>query len=258
MKATLHIIWVIAKNTYREIIRQRLLYGIFLIAALLTGASFFLATISLDQNSRVLQNTGLAAIHILTLFICVFVSTNSVAHDFDRRALYFLFPKPANREQYVLGKFLGFVLFLLTTLVILGGLFSLGVAFLNSAVLGVGLINMVYSFMEITLLLAIALLCSSFTAPLNASLYTLALYAIGHSQTSLQTFAKESGNGFLHGILNVVYFILPNLEKFDIRKATLYQVAIPVSSVVWSIVYWVIFTSIILYLATLVMRKREF
>lgn len=95
-------IGVIAKNTYREVIRERLLYGVWLAAALLTGASFFLATISLDQNTRVLQNTGLASIHILTVFIAVFVATNSMAHDVERRALYFLFPKPVSRPQYVL------------------------------------------------------------------------------------------------------------------------------------------------------------
>jgi ABC-type transport system involved in multi-copper enzyme maturation permease subunit len=253
----MHVIWSIAKATYQETIRERLLYGIFLVAALITGASFFLATISLDQNARVLQNTGLASIHLLALFICVFVSTISMNRDVERRALYFLFPKPVSRTQYVLGKYLGFLLFLVTCLIILGGLFSIGVAFINPAVLPAAAINLAYSFMELSLLIALAVLFASFTAPLNAALYTLALYVIGHSQTSLRDFVSQLDSPFLSAIIRGVYYILPNLEKFDVRKATLYEVPITHGQVLWSVVYWVLFTSIILYLASLVTKKRE-
>ena len=251
-------IWIIAKHTYKEIIRQRLLYGVFLVAALLTGASFFLATISLDQNERVLQNVGLMSIHILTLFICTFVCTNSMSHDVDRRALYFLFPKPVNRTEYVLGKFLGFTLFLTTTLGILGGIFSIGVAFLDPHILPVAGINLLYSLLELSLLLGVAELFASFTAPLNASLYTLALYAIGHSQTSLKMFVADLHNIFLNRVIDAVYYLLPNLEKFDVHKATLYQGPIPASSLPWAIGYWVLYVVIVLYLTVQVVTKREF
>ena len=253
----MNVIWSIAKATYKEIIRERLLYGIFLIAALITGASFFLATISLDQNARVLQNTGLASIHILTLFICTFVSTISMNRDIERRALYFLFPKPVSRSQYVLGKYTGFVLFLGTTLLVLGGLFSLGVALINPHVLGAAFINLAYSFMELSLLLSVAVLFASFTAPLNSALYTLALYVIGHSQSALKEFVSELHNSFLNAVIHGTYYILPNLEKFDVRKSTLYQVAIPTQQVVWTVTYWLLLTAIVLYLAGLVNAKRE-
>lgn len=251
------IILSIAKATYREIIRERLLYGVFIIAALLTGASFFLATISLDQNARVMQNTGLASIHLLTLFICVFICTNSMNRDVERRALYFLFPKPVSRSQYILGKYLGFTLFLITTLAILGGIFSIGVALVTPSILDAAVINIAYSFMEISLLIALATLFASFTAPLNASLYTLALYAIGHSQTGLRQFVLEMSNKFLDAVITGVYYILPNLEKFDVRKATLYEVPIPSTQVVGTVFYWLLYTAVILYLANLVMKKRE-
>jgi len=251
------IIWSIASATYREIIRERLLYGIFLIAALITGASFFLSTISFDQNVRVLQDIGLASIHVLTLFITVFVATNSLSRDVDRRALYFLFPKPVSRMHYVLGKYVGFILFMITTLVILGGLFSVGLAVIDTHVLLAAGINIMYSFLEISLLLALATLFASFTAPLNASLYTLAIYFVGHSQSSLRTFVAQLNNGFLNAVIKTVYYVLPNLEKFDVRKATLYQVPIPHSQVFWTLIYWALYLAIALYLAVLVTKKRE-
>ena len=251
-------ILVVAKNTYRELIRERLLYGILLAAALVCGASFLAATVSLGQDARILQNTGLSAITILTLFICIFVTTTSVRKDFEQHALYFLFPKPVSPYQYVLGKFLGMFLLMLSALIILGGLFTLGVSFVAPAILPAAGITLGFACLEISLLIAISLLFACFTAPLNSVLYTLALYVIGHNQSFIKLYANESGNPFLEKLINFSYYFLPNLEKFDYRAATLYSVDIPGASLAWAGVYWVIYLGIILYLAGLIMRKHEF
>jgi Cu-processing system permease protein len=259
MKRTLSPIWTIAKNTYRELIRERLLYGVFLAAALATAFSFFLSTVSLGQNARILQNLGLAIIHLFVLFILVFVTTNSVAKDLDRKTVYFLFPKPISRGQYVLGKYAGLLLLLVTTLAILGGVFIIGVIALKEiSLVSAALINLGYSFIELSLLIALAQLFASFTAPLNASLYTLALYIIGHSFTSLREFVADAGNAAVLKLIELCYYVLPNLEKFDVRSATLYNLNLPTSQVVWSLFYGAIYIAFILFLTTLVTRKREF
>ncbi len=250
-------IWIIAITNYKEIIRERLLYGILVIAALFTAVSFFLATISLDQNARIMQNSGVAAIHFMTLFICVFVATNSVHRDFERRALYFLFPKPISRTQYILGKYLGFVLLTLTTLGILGGLFAIGAGLLSPSILPAVGINVLFSFLEISLLLAVALLFASFTAPLNAALYTLALFVIGNGQTSIKNFVDKLDSNALTYLTNGVYYLLPNLEKFNLRDATLYSISVPFNAYAWAIFYWIVFTSLSLFLASRVMHKQE-
>jgi Cu-processing system permease protein len=253
----LHPIRILASATFRELIRERLLYGVLVVSALLTGSSFFLATISLDQNTRIIQNSGVAAIHYLTLFITVFVATTNLHRDFDRRALYFLFPKPISRAQYILGKFLGYCYLLLTVLLILGGLFAIALAVLAPAVIPVLLVNLLFSFLELSLLISIAVMLASFTAPLNAALYTLALFVIGNAQSSIKEFAARSGNNFLEGITSAVYYILPNLEKFNFRQATLYEVQIPASGIAWALFYWLVFGFLSLFLATRIMDKHE-
>lgn len=247
----------IALNTYREIIRERLLYGVLITALLLTVASFFLATISLGQNSRVLQDIGLATIQAFTLFICVFVATNSIHKDAERRAWYLLFSKPISRGQYILGKYLGFLLLLLTTLVILGGIFILGTVFLDTGIALSTLFNLSYAFLEISLLIAVATLLSTFTAALNASLYTIAFFFIGHSLPTLRDYAAHSGNAFLQFLTNICYYLLPNLNKFDIRQAVLYHLPIGVGQVGWSVLYWLLYTGLALWLAVVVIKKQE-
>jgi ABC-type transport system involved in multi-copper enzyme maturation permease subunit len=257
MKPNLSLIWTIAHNTYREIIRERILYGVFLIAALVIGSSFFLATISFDQNARVLQNIGVAAIHLFSVFILIFVTTNSIAKDFDRRALYLLFSKPISRAHYALGKYVGLLLVLLTTLAILGGFYVLCLLAIDRSVTGPVLINLCYSFLEISLVVALAQLFAFFTSPLNATLYSIALYIIGHALPTLKTYTDTNSPTITRGLIDICYYIFPNLEKFDVRGATLYSLSLPASQVIWSIFYGLLYIGIALYLGIVVIRQRE-
>jgi ABC-type transport system involved in multi-copper enzyme maturation permease subunit len=257
MKSFFRPIWTIAANSYKEIIRDRLLYGILIMAMLVTAASFFFATISFEQNGRVLQNIGLASIHIFTAFIVIFVTSNSLHKDFERRALYLLFPKPISKTQYVLGKYIGMILLLVTTLLILGGLFTAGIAFMQPSIIPGSLLILAFSFLEISFLTALALLFSSFAAPLNASLYTVALFLIGHSLTPVRQYMDTYSGSFGQALMDICYYLLPNLEKFDVRQAVLYGLSISPAQVSTALIYWIFYTALVLVLTNLVIKKQE-
>ena len=249
-------IWTIAKNSYREIIRDRLLYGIFLVGMLVTASSFFAGSISLDQSDRVTQNIAVAAIHLFTLFICIFVATNSMNKDFERRALYLLFPKPISRSSYVLGKYMGIILLLITSLAILGGFFAVGALAIKAPLTGL-LVNLIYSFLEVSLLVGFAILFATFTAPLNAALYTSALFLIGHSLGTIKSLLDKQGTVLSQNLVNFCYYLLPNLEKFDIRRAVLYDIYPSTATILWTIFYWLFYLVVVLGLSIKVMQKRE-
>jgi Cu-processing system permease protein len=251
-------ILAIARSTYKEIVRDRLLYAILVVAVLVTASSFFLATISLDQSSRVLQNTGLASIHLFSVLICVFVAANSIAKDADRRVLYLLFPKPVSRSQYVLGKYLGMVFLAITTLAILGILFSIGTFVTDRSLIHSAVVSLCYSFLEVSFLSAVSILFASFASSLNAALYAVALFVIGHSLGTVRDFlAATQGSQFLRAAVNVVYYLLPNLQKFDVRTLLLYGLHIPAADVVWTLLYWAIYSGLVLFLAVQVTKLRE-
>jgi ABC-type transport system involved in multi-copper enzyme maturation permease subunit len=255
---SLRLIWVIAKSTYKEIIRDRLMYGILIVALLVTASSFFLATISVGQDPRVIQNVGLASILLFSTLIAVFVTTTSIHHDFERRALYLLFPKPISRTQYALGKYVGIVLILLTTLIILGGVLALGVSFTHAEVLSNIAINLGFAFLEVSFLIALAELFASFTGQLNATLYTLAFFIIGHSLATVKQYIEGmTVSPFVVGMVKGAYYLLPNFEKFNVRSATLYHVPISSAQVLWAVLYWALYTVIVLYLAVQITRKQE-
>ena len=54
----------IGLNTFREAIRNKVLYLILLFAVLLIGSSIFLSTLALEEGMRVVKNLGLSSINV--------------------------------------------------------------------------------------------------------------------------------------------------------------------------------------------------
>ncbi len=249
----------IARVSFFEQLRSKILLAVLLLGVLGTSSSFFFASISLDQSSRVIQNLGLAAIEVCVALVTIFAATSSISHDADNRVWYLLFSKPVSRAQYVLGKFGGMCLLLLAQILILGGVFSLGLLFVDRSLLGITWITLFFTFLQTSLVLALAILFGCFTAPLNASLYSLALMLVGRSVTGVKEFLATlpGDTQIAQRLTDVVYYVLPNLTKFDVRRILLYGLDLPVWQVVSSLAYWLVYVAIILWLAILVMRKQE-
>ncbi|MEK6717281.1 MAG: hypothetical protein AABZ16_07305, partial [candidate division NC10 bacterium] len=84
----------IALNTFREAVRDRILYTILVFAILLIGASVVLATLSIGQEGRIVKDLGLASSSLFGTFIAVFLGIGLVSKEIERRTLYAIVAKP--------------------------------------------------------------------------------------------------------------------------------------------------------------------
>ena len=69
----MRVILVIALNTYRELIRDRILYGLLVFSFLLIAVSLALGQLSFDEQSRISINFGFTAIHLSVMIISIFL-----------------------------------------------------------------------------------------------------------------------------------------------------------------------------------------
>jgi ABC-type transport system involved in multi-copper enzyme maturation permease subunit len=252
--------WAIATATFRESIRDKFILGITAVGVLITGLSFTTGAISLDQGTRVIQNTGLTAIFLTTLFITIFTTTSSMSRDTERRALYFLFPKPVSRAQYTLGKFLGASILLSTTLWLMTLLFAVGYSAIDRSWTGYSsiLTTTLFAWMEMELIAGMALLFATFAAPLNAALYTIGFTVIGHSFVVLQEYlARQDGSESTLKLVDALAVVLPNLEKFSVRDELLHGLGLPTIWIVGTVAYAILYTVFLVFVAARMQRQRE-
>jgi ABC-type transport system involved in multi-copper enzyme maturation permease subunit len=262
--------WAIALNTFREAIRNKVLYALLLFAVLLILSALALGQLSLHEEARVTRDLGLGGIELFGALIAIFVGVNLVYKELDRKTVFALIPKPMHRWELILGKFAGMVL-TLSILMAVMGLFlfiALGVQHLMGATdaldgLG-GLVRaLVLLFAEVVVVTAVAVMFSSFSTPFLSGMLTFALFIIGHfTPEARELIAKlESGRQILGALLRII----PDLHLFYVSGSMVAGRAVSVHGdyVDWSYVgtaclYGGFYAGCALALAMLLFAKRDF
>ena len=103
----------VAANTFRETVRERVLYNLVFFAILMTLSGLLLGQLSIRQDAKVLKDIGLAAMDLFGTLIAIFIGVGLVSKEIERRSLYPLLAKPLSRGEFFLGKFTGLVFTLL-------------------------------------------------------------------------------------------------------------------------------------------------
>ena len=103
-------IGAIAINTFREAVRDRVLYAVFGCATAVLVLTLALAELSLEQQARVVMDLGLASTSLFSVIIAVFLGSSLLYKEIDKKTLYVILPKPVHRWEFLVGKYGGIVL----------------------------------------------------------------------------------------------------------------------------------------------------
>jgi ABC-type transport system involved in multi-copper enzyme maturation permease subunit len=249
-------ILVIAKNTFRAAIRDRILHGILVFAFLFILFTVFLGSISMGENLMVIRSIGLAGMYLFSLIITIVLASSLISLEIERRTLYLILSKPVSTTELVVGKFVG--LFASIGMIILCmALIYLGVvAYAGGGFDGAALIAIVMSLFEAGLFVALVTLFSTFATPFAATLYGVLTLYIGHSLSLLVQYVQYK-SGALKIAAQVVYYIIPNLEKFNVRNAVVHHVSIDAGMVLLAGLYAALYAIVLLYLAKNLLAKKD-
>ena len=106
----MHRILAVAVNTFREAVRDRVLYGVLGVATFVVVFTLVLAEVSLDQQRRIVLDVGLASISLFSVLVSIFLGSSLVYKEIERKTLYVILPKPIRRYEFLLGKYFGIAL----------------------------------------------------------------------------------------------------------------------------------------------------
>ena len=87
----------ISFNTFREAVRDRVLYNLIFFALLLVASALLFGQISIGIERIVLINLGLTAVSIFGIVIAIFIGIGLVSKEMDKRTLYTVLARPVRR-----------------------------------------------------------------------------------------------------------------------------------------------------------------
>ena len=251
----------IARNAFREAVRDRVLYNLVLFMLLLTGASIFIGELSGGQERKVIVDLGLSAMLLFGVFIAIFVGVGLVYKEIERRTIYAVFSKPVGRGEFLVGKYLGLCLTLLVNVVVMGIGVSIALLYVSKG--WDPLIPTIWPavlliYMELMLLTAIALLFSSFSSPALSALLTFMVFIIGHFSADLKSLAGSLGSSSARMLFTGLYYLLPNLANYSFITPAAHGRAPSAGFVFTTGLYALVYIAVILAAATLVFSRRNF
>ena len=248
----------IALNTFREAIRDRILYLLLFFAAVAIIFSRLLALLTVGDKVKIIKDVGLASLSLFGMLMAILIGTGLVYKEIDKKTIFTLVSKPIHRWQFLVGKFLGLVLTLFV-MIFLMSLIFLALLFFHTFKLEMSIfIAILFIFIELVLITAVAILFSCFSTPILSSIFSLAFYLIGHLSWGLEVLIKKMRAGAGRSVAQFFYIFRPDLENFNFKTEVVHNLPIPTGIFFYSFLYGIFYTAFILGLAILVFRRRDF
>jgi len=254
-------VWTVATNVFREVIRDRILYLIGFFAIALFAIASLLPYVAANTQDKILLDVGLAAIGLAGLVTAIFIGTGLVNKEIEKRTVFVLIAKPVSLSEFIVGKHLGLSA-VLAVLITAMTLIFVGLLAINQVSYPVGsvLLAIIYQFLELSLITAVAILFGVFTSSILATVLTFAVYLMGHFSRDLVEFGKIAENATIERITETAYLILPDLSRLTLRNEAVYgPELLPSPLELFShALYGVVYAILLLAIATFIFSRREF
>src|SRR5579864_4557547 len=249
----------IASNTFREAVRDRVLYNLIAFALLLSGAAIFVGQISIDIEKLVVINLGLTAVSLFGIVIAIFIGIGLVSKEIDKRTLYTVLSRPVRRWEFIVGKYFG----LAGTLVVNAFFMAIGVfaallyvAHHYQASDGWILVALYFIILQFLIICSLALLFSSFSSPLLSAVFAFSLFVIGSFSEDLRGFAalvKGPGGWVASGVA----YLVPNFSALNVIGSVAHGQPVAGRLILYNTAYALLYSAVAMSGAVLIFQRRN-
>lgn len=250
-------ILAVARGTFREAVRDRVLFLVVAFGAASLAMSRLLAPISLGEAPRITVDLGLSALGMIGIAIVVLIGTQLVHKEIERRTIHVVLSRPLSRTQYLVGKWGG----LTATMAVAVAAMTIMLAALGAAMRGPQIVGPIVqaAFMIAcanAVLAALAVLFSSLSTPILSVVYTMGLYATGWWTNDIRNFAAQMP-GLVGGAARVASYLIPNLELFNLRAQVTHGEGATLIHLALAVGYAAAYVTAVLALAVVAFERRE-
>ena len=249
----------IASNTFREAVRDRVLYNLIAFAVLMSGAAILVGQISIDIERLVVVNLGLTAVSLFGIVIAILIGIGLVSKEIEKRTLYTVLSRPVRRWEFIVGKFFGLAgTLVVNTFFMALGVFAalLYVSHKFQASDGWVLVALYFIILQFVIVTALTLLFSSFSSPLMSAVFAFALFVSGSFAEDLRGFAAIS-HGLTRWLATGAAYLIPNFSALNVISAVAHQQPVAGQLIFYNTAYAFIYSAMAISGAVLIFEHRN-
>ncbi|MFO0728865.1 MAG: ABC transporter permease subunit [Myxococcota bacterium] len=247
---------VIAANTFRQVVRERLFYNLLVFGVGMIVFSGLVGALTFGHAARVVCSIGLSGVSFVLDLVALLVGVALIHQEIDRKTLFVVLTRPLHRWQYAAGRYLGLVAVLATALAGLSLIFALALTLAKGSFGANEAMALLLSFPEAAIIGAFALVLSAFSTPTLSAGLGIGFWIICSTTDDLVRLSRNSGP-VAESLAKFAYYALPSLARFNLREAAVYQQAIPWADTAAALVYGGLYAAFLASLAGLILSKRD-
>lgn len=248
----------IALYTFREAIRNKILYSIVFFSIALILLAVFLGQGSLQQDARVIRNIGLTTTSLFSNVIGLFLGVTLVYQELERKTIYNVLSKPLTRPVYFFGKFFGVMLTLALQLVVMSVVLTLVLMVRGDALPPALFYSYWLILIEATLVVAVAFFFSSFSTPYVSGYLTLGVWLVGRLVQELIQSIPDIESAFSRRFVTMLTAICPDLSLFTLQTQLSLGISVPAAFVVHVTTYGLGYSLVALIGGAYLFQRRDF
>ena len=254
----------VAKNTFREAVRNRAFVGLTCFAVAFILFSLILSELTVvGQGPRVVLDFGLYAISLFAAATAILMGTVMVYKELEKKTIYTILSKPIRRYEFLLGKYLGMVGILLMELLVLGLIWGL-VLWTQGADFGLEHVKAIFLIaFEASLIAAIGVMFSSQSTPALTGLFTLGVFVVGRIVYLVEEMLQGTkgllvDNPIARFFGQGITAVFPDLRVFNVSQHLLLEVTISWAYMGQAALYALCYSVIVVIIGMFAFERRDF
>jgi ABC-type Na+ efflux pump permease subunit len=249
---------LVAQNTFREVVRDRVLAGIVVGGFVLLAVTRVASPLAMGEGLRLTVDLGLSSVSWLGLLVVLTVGTALVSKEIDRRTIFNLLSRPLPRSLYLVGKWLGLTAALAAVALVLGAALWVMLAVMGHTAYAGSIAEAVYlASLELAVVNSLAVMFSALSTPVLSALYTLGLFLAGQWCDDVRRLASRSPDG-VRALLEGVANVMPNLPLFNMRALAAGGELTSFTHLSLATAYAALYCACVLALAAAAFESRDF
>ena len=249
----------ITLNTFREAVRDRVLYNLVLFVLLLVASAPVISQISIGMEKLMLVNLGLSSISLFGVIIAIFVGIGLVSKEIEKKTLYTILSRPVRRWEFIAGKYLGLLLTLVVNAVLMTVGFYMALLVFTHGLHqadGMLLVAIYFIILQFMMMVAITLLFSTFSTPIFSAIFAFSLFVIGTFGNDLRNFAAMS-HGATRWLATAAAYIMPNFASLNVISQVAHEQSVGAQLVLFNTIYALLYSVAVTAAAVLIFERRN-
>lgn len=253
----LNKIFIVAKYTFMEVYRSKVMFNVILLGMVMLMVCFVASELTYGTPEKIALDFGLGMLSISAVGIALFMGVGLLSKEIENRTVYVVLSRPIKRFSFLIGKIVGMTSILFINVLILSIITVGFFLMLGGKVSPLIIWSMFFSFFESVLVLLMVVFFSLITNNVMSVIYSIFLFVSGHAVGDVALLRFIEYNWLISKIFKLYLVIFPNFSKLNIKDFVIYKQTLPIEYLASASTYAIIYSLILILICSIIFEYKN-